>query len=87
MSEEEIKKTLDEAKILEKLDHPNIIRFIESYVVNGHKKSLCIVMDFADGIFKFILDGDLKNKLDSRNGRFLQENTVLDIFLKHYIAI
>ena len=55
MSEEEIKKTLDEAKILEKLDHPNIIRFIESYVVNGHKKSLCIVMDFADGIFKFIL--------------------------------
>ena len=34
MSEEEIKKTLDEAKILEKLDHPNIIRFISNFKIN-----------------------------------------------------
>ena len=44
-------------------------------------------MDFADGIFKFILDGDLKNKLDSRNGRFLQENTVLDIFTQICLSL
>ncbi len=62
MSEEEKKETFREAKILEVLNHPNIIRFKEVYKTK--KGQLCIVMDYADGnesqscYFKFI-GGDL----------------------------
>jgi NIMA (never in mitosis gene a)-related kinase len=51
MSEEEIKDALLEARILEKLDHPNIIHFKESFIMKKPKLSLCIVMDYADGKF------------------------------------
>jgi NIMA (never in mitosis gene a)-related kinase len=47
MSEEERRDTLKEAKILEALNHPNIVRFREVYKTK--KGKLCIVMDFADG--------------------------------------
>ena len=54
MSDEEKKDTVKEAKILEVLNHPNIIRFREVYKTK--KGQLCIVMDYADG-------GDLASKL------------------------
>ncbi len=47
MGDEERKSTLKEAKILEALIHPNIIRFKEVYKTKRGK--LCIVMDYADG--------------------------------------
>lgn len=47
MGEEEKKETFREAKILEVLNHPNIIRFREVYKTK--KGQLCIVMDYADG--------------------------------------
>lgn len=47
MSEEEKQETFREAKILEVLNHPNIIRFKEVYKTT--KGQLCIVMDYADG--------------------------------------
>ena len=43
----ERKVTLKEAKILEVLIHPNIIRFREVYKTKSSK--LCLVMDYADG--------------------------------------
>lgn len=47
MTEREREETLKEARILELLCHPNVIKFREVYKTkNGH---LCIVMDFADG--------------------------------------
>ena len=49
MSDDEKKETFREAKILEVLNHPNIIRFREVYKTK--KGQLCIVMDFADGNF------------------------------------
>ena len=52
MSEEEKKETFREAKILEVLNHPNIIRFKEVYKTK--KGQLCIVMDYADGKNHFI---------------------------------
>jgi len=52
MSEEEKKETFREAKILEVLNHPNIIRFKEVYKTK--KGQLCIVMDYADGRNHFI---------------------------------
>lgn len=57
MSEEERKETLIEAKILEALNHPNIVKFREVYKTK--KGKLCIVMDYAD-------DGDLQGKIKSR---------------------
>ena len=47
MSDDEKKETFREAKILEVLNHPNIIRFKEVYKTK--KGQLCIVMDYADG--------------------------------------
>lgn len=47
MSEAEKEDTLKEAKILEVMNHPNIIRFREVYKTK--KGKLCIVMDYADG--------------------------------------
>jgi NIMA (never in mitosis gene a)-related kinase len=56
MSDKEKEETLREARILEVLDHPNIIKFREVYTTkNGH---LCIVMDYANG-------GDLKQVIQS----------------------
>merc|ERR1711934_1228979 len=57
MSEEERRETLDEAKILEVLNHPNICRFREVYKTK--KGQLCIVMDYADG-------GDLNEVIKER---------------------
>jgi NIMA (never in mitosis gene a)-related kinase len=49
MSESEKKETLKEAKILEAFNHPNIVKFREVYKTK--KGKLCIVMDYADGIY------------------------------------
>ena len=57
MSEEERRETLNEAKILEVLNHPNIVRFREVYKTK--KGKLCIVMDYAD-------DGDMQGKIKQR---------------------
>lgn len=36
---------LNEAKVLQSLDHPNIIKYYETFV---HNSKLCIVMEYAD---------------------------------------
>ena len=60
MSDDEKKETLKEAKILEVLNHPNIVRFREVYKTKTGK--LCIVMDFADG-------GDLQSKIKEKHAK------------------
>lgn len=66
MSEEDKSSTFREAKILEVLNHPNIIRFKEVYKTKAGQ--LCIVMDYADGRFtleylKLYLGGDMALKI------------------------
>lgn len=86
MSEQEKRETLFEAKILEVLNHPNIVRFREVYKTK--KGKLCIVMDYADG-------GDLQSKVKERlkqktsSGKvnYMTENEVLDIFTQICLAI
>ena len=80
MSKKDIKAAQQEAKVLEVLNHPNIIRFIEVYS-QPKKKKLCIVMDFADG-------GDLNSELKERLAQtdehgtpnYLTENELLNWF-------
>jgi len=53
MSDKEKREVVQEAKLLEALQHPNIVKFIEVYKTK--KGKLCIIMDYADG-------GDLSGK-------------------------
>lgn len=87
MSEQEKRDTIKEAKILEVLNHPNIIRFKEVY--NTKKGQLCIVMDYADG-------GDLHSKLKEQREKFskgalsqqyLPEDTILNWFTQMCLAL
>ena len=54
MTEAERREALREAKILEVLNHPSIVRFREVYKTK--KGKLCIVMDHVD-------DGDMQKKI------------------------
>lgn len=54
MSKAEKEETIKEAKILELLNHPNIVKFREVYMTK--KGKLCIVMEYANG-------GDLGGKV------------------------
>ncbi len=86
MSEEERKETLREAKILEVLNHPNIVKFREVYKTK--KGKLCIVMDYADG-------GDLQTKIKDKHkdkqktGRleYFGEDQVLNWFTQICLAM
>ena len=51
MTDEEKKEALLEAKIQERLDHPNIIKFREVFMAKKPVYTLNIVMDYADGKF------------------------------------
>ena len=80
MKDEEKKDALLESTILEKLDHPNIIRFKEIFIMKKPKLSLCIVMDYADG-------GDLKSKIASQKGKFFEETQIIDWLTQISLAI
>jgi NIMA (never in mitosis gene a)-related kinase len=77
MPEEEKKETLDEAKIMEAFNHPNIVRFREVYKTKRGK--LCIVMDYADG-------GDLQQYLKKQK-KYIPEEKVLEWFTQICLAI
>ena len=53
MEESEKKEAVLEAKILEKLDHTNIIKFREVFMARKPVFTLNIVMDYADGIINY----------------------------------
>ena len=87
MTTEEKGKTLEEAKILEGLNHPNIVRFKEVYKTKQGK--LCIVMDYADGVLILFLGGDLSQKItEAKNkGTSIPEATVLNWFTQILLAM
>lgn len=71
MSSQEKKETVKEARILENLNHPNIVRFIEVYKTK--KQRLHIVMEYADG-------GDIQARIKDQRGRPFSEAQILDWF-------
>ena len=77
LSPSEQSEALREAKILEKLHHPNIIRFHDVY--RTRKNKLCIVMEYADG-------GDLAARIQGRH-ESMGEEAVLDYFVQICLAV
>eukprot|EP00605_Chrysophyceae_sp_TOSAG23-4_P001553 GSChrysophyteH1.ASY1.ANO1.1702.1 assembled CDS len=77
MGAREVKQTELEATLLQRLQHPNIVKFMESFKEN---RSLMICMEYADG-------GDLENYLKNRRGKLLSENEVLHMFVQLVLAM
>jgi len=78
MPDSEKRETIKEAKILEALKHPNIVKFREVY--KTRKGKLCIVMDYADG-------GDLTKHINSAKGSSIPENQIVDWFTQICLAM
>ena len=78
LSKPEQSEACKEAKVLEQLDHPNIIRFREVYKTKKNK--LCIVMDYADG-------GDLASKIKSQRSTPFPEDFILSVFVQLCLAL
>lgn len=65
-----------EVKLLSKLNHPNVLGYVDSFM---HKNYLCIVTEFCEG-------GDLYGKL--KNARsYVNENQILDWFTQIVLAM
>ncbi|CAD8056278.1 unnamed protein product [Paramecium primaurelia] len=78
MTEKEKMDTYREFKVLQQLQHPNIIRFRDVYITTQGK--LCIIMEYADR-------GDLGCVLKSQNGKQLPEIQILDWFTQICLAL
>ena len=70
----------NEAKILAKLDHQNIIKFIEFFESPKPNPTLNIVQEYADG-------GDLSEKIKSQKNKPFTESEILDYFTQICLAL
>eukprot|EP00744_Colponema_vietnamica_P008063 GILI01011526.1.p1 GENE.GILI01011526.1~~GILI01011526.1.p1 ORF type:complete len:529 (+),score=93.61 GILI01011526.1:80-1666(+) len=79
LNKKERQQSLNEAKVLSALRHPNIINYVDSFLA---KKSdhLCIVMEFAD-------NGDLCNKIKFQRGVRFGEDQILDWFIQMVLSL
>merc|ERR1719443_482036 len=78
MQPKERDEAVKEAMLLKKMDHPNIIRFLEVFMTR--KGRLCIVMDYADG-------GDIHMEIKKREGALIPEARILDWFVQTCFAM
>jgi NIMA (never in mitosis gene a)-related kinase len=78
MTDAEREDTLRETKVLASLDHPNIIRYRESFFSRDGR--LCIAMDYADG-------GDLHGKIQDCGGHHMPEAEIWRIFVQVCLAL
>ncbi|KAM5179685.1 serine/threonine-protein kinase Nek3-like isoform 1-T3 [Mantella aurantiaca] len=66
-----------EAVVLAKMKHPNIVKFRESYEEDGH---LYIVMEYCEG-------GDLLGTIKHQRGKLFTEQTILQWFVQMCLAV
>lgn len=78
MAKSEKDETIKEARILELLHHPNIVKFKEVYLTK--KGKLCIVMEYADG-------SDLAKRVKDQKGQYFSEAQILDWFTQICLAL
>ncbi|EKF27464.1 serine/threonine protein kinase, putative,protein kinase, putative [Trypanosoma cruzi marinkellei] len=79
MGKKERQQSLNEAHLLSSLRHPNIINYVDSFLL---KKSdhLCIVMEFADS-------GDLSARIKKSYGVNFRESQVLDWIIQLVLSL
>ncbi|GFS88582.1 hypothetical protein NPIL_13451 [Nephila pilipes] len=70
MTVEERQVSMNEAKVLAMLDHPNVVAYYESFL---EEKTMIIVMEYVQG-------GTLFDYLIQRNGKLMSEEEVLRYF-------
>ena len=80
MTDQEKRETFNEAVILKKLDHPNIIKFKEVFLQRKPKEALNIVTEFADG-------GDLGQKIENQKKQPFTESQILDYITQICLAL
>ncbi len=80
MTDKDKKETLNEAVILKKLDHPNIIKFKEVFIQRKPFEALNIVTEYADG-------GDLEKKMEEQKKKPFSESEILDYFTQICLAL
>ena len=80
MSDKEKEDVFNEAAILGKLDHQNIIKLFEFFDSKVPKHTLNIVTEYADG-------GDLAEKIKSQNNKPFTEQEILDYFTQICLAL
>ena len=80
-SKSEVKKYLNEIKLLKKLNHPNIIQFIYAYN-SKDKQFLNVITEYADG-------GDLLTKFNEHkeNKEYFKEDILLNWFMQICLAL
>ena len=79
LNKKERQQSLNEAKLLSSLRHPNVINYVDSFLARK-SDHLCIVMEFADG-------GDLSNKVKNAHGVHFSQEQVLDWAIQLALAL
>lgn len=79
MSKKERQQSLNEARVLSSLRHPNIINYVDSFLARK-SDHLCIVMEFADG-------GDLSSRIKKNYGVNFRESQILDWFIQLVLSL
>ena len=82
LNDKEREETINESKILQKLDHQNIIKFYEVFLEKKKSEEILnIVTEYADG-------GDLSEKIkNKKKNNFFPENEILDYFIQICFAL
>ena len=77
MKKDEVTQLLNDIRILCSIDHPNILKYFESFVVES-EGTLCVVIEYCDY-------GSLRDILDKRMEKFNSANT--SVLVKEDIAM
>ncbi|KAK3094928.1 hypothetical protein FSP39_007941 [Pinctada imbricata] len=77
LSDKELDQSLTEVSILARMNHPNIVKYLDAYVENG---ALNIAMEYADG-------GDLHRKISNQKGIYFGKQIIVDWFVQICLAL
>eukprot|EP01066_Platyproteum_vivax_P012639 Platyproteum_vivax@DN5737_c0_g1_i1.p1 len=78
MKQTDVNEAIKEAAVLQKMCHPNIVKFHEVFMTKRGR--LCIVMDYADG-------GDLHKMIKNQGEELLPEDKILLMFAQICLAL
>eukprot|EP01083_Nonionella_stella_P264849 897856_1 len=71
-----------EVQLLERLQHPSIVQYIESFLdkPKGKDPDMCVIMEHCEG-------GDMTKFIKSKRGHHMGESEVLDIFCEILLSL